>query len=76
MKNVDPEMMWDLLLSRNAALIKKTWLSLDDSEQSAVLSHLIDMANQTGWMNQQTGSAKVAINVIAELKAETGEKKS
>jgi hypothetical protein len=76
MKNVDPEMMWDLILSRNAALIKKTWLSLDDSEQSAVLSHLIDMANQTGWMNQQTGSAKVAINVIAELKAETGEKKS
>jgi hypothetical protein len=76
MKNIDPEMMWDLLLSRNAALIKKTWLSLDDSEQSAVLSHLIDMANQTGWMNQQTGSAKVAINVIAELKAETGEKKS
>jgi hypothetical protein len=76
MKNVDPEMMWDLLLSRNATLIKKTWLSLDDSEQSAVLSHLIDMANQTGWMNQQTGSAKVAINVIAELKAETGEKNS
>ena len=76
MKNVDPEMMWDLLLSRNATLIKKTWLSLDDSEQSAVLSHLIDMANQTGWMNQQTGSAKVAINVIAELIAETGEKKS
>jgi hypothetical protein len=76
MKNVDPEMMWDLLLSRNAALIKKTWLSLDDSDQSAVLSHLIDMANQTGWMNQQIGSAKVAINVIAELKAETGAKKS
>jgi hypothetical protein len=76
MTNIDPEMMWDLLLSRNAALIKKTWLSLGESEQSAVLSHLIDMANKTGWMNQQTGSAKVAINVIAELKAETGEKKS
>jgi len=76
MTKLDPEMTWDLLLSRNPNLIKKTWLSLDNSEQSAILGHLIDMANKSGWMNQQSGSAKVAINVIAEIKAETGEKKS
>ncbi len=45
-------------------------MQLSDEEQKTVLDHLIDMANKPGWMNAQKGSAKVAVNVIAELKAD------
>lgn len=70
MTNTDPESIWDGILSRNPTLIKKTWLRLSQEEQRTILDHLIDMANKTGWMNQQTASAKIAIDVIAEIKAE------
>lgn len=70
MTDTNPDWIWDGILSRNAALIKKTWLKLDEAEQRAVLGHLIDMANKPGWMSQQTASAKIAINVISEVKAD------
>jgi hypothetical protein len=70
MTNTNPEVVWDMLLSRNPGLIRKTWSSLAPDEQSSVLGHLIEMANKPGWMNQQQASAKIAINVIAEFKGE------
>jgi hypothetical protein len=66
----NPEWIWDGILSRNPQLIRKTWLKLSEDEQKSVLGHLIDMANKPGWMTAQQGSAKVAVNVIAELKAD------
>ena len=70
MTNANPEWIWDGILSRNPKLITKTWMQLSEEEQKTVLDHLIDMANKPGWMNAQKASATVAVNVIAELKAD------
>ena len=66
----NPEILWDMILSKKPDLIRKTWKALSREEQKSVLDHLIEMANRPGWMNQQQASAKVAVDVIAELKAD------
>ena len=68
MKTINPnEQIWDDLLSRNPALIQKTYRNLTESDMKTVINHLIKITTEVGWHLEQKRSAQTAINVIRKL---------
>jgi len=59
------EAIWDQLLSRDAALIRRAYAALSIDEQRAVLAHLQRMAAEPGWHDEQRISAQVALAAIS-----------
>jgi hypothetical protein len=63
---IDPESLWDQLLSRQAALIQECFASLTPEEQGAVIAHLTRMVEETGWHAEQRLSARVALQALGK----------
>lgn len=64
--SIDPEDLWDQLLSRQAALIQAAFASLTAEQQTAVLTHLNRMAKETGWHPEQRLSARAALQALSK----------
>jgi hypothetical protein len=64
---LDPETLWENLLSRRPELIRAAFASLEAGEQQSVLAHLDRMATQTGWHPEQSVSAQTALRVLKPL---------
>ncbi|MDP2966634.1 MAG: hypothetical protein Q8N39_11480 [Pelolinea sp.] len=61
------EKLWDALLSRDSALIQKTYMHLNEKDQKAIMDHLIKMTTETGWHSEQKCSVQAAIDAINGL---------
>jgi hypothetical protein len=56
--------LWDALLSRDFALIQKTYKHLNEKDQKVIMDHLIKMTIDFGWHSEQKRSAEIAIDAI------------
>jgi hypothetical protein len=63
---IDPENLWDQLLSRQEALIRAVFASLTLEEQHVVIAHLTRMVEETGWHTEQRRSAKLALQALGK----------
>jgi len=63
---LDPETMWDQLLSRQTAQIQAAFASLALDEQEAVVTHLYRMLEEEGWHSEQRLSARAALEALAK----------
>jgi hypothetical protein len=63
----DLEGIWDRLLSRQAAVVRTTFISLSEDERRAVLEHLQRMATEPGWQAEQCISAQAALDILRVL---------
>jgi hypothetical protein len=76
-ETMDPEWMWNRLLSEEPELIRAAWNALTDGERKRLLHHLRAMAEEEGWQPGQRRAARAALRVLApraERKAETASK--
>lgn len=58
------EALWDDLLSRQPALVRQAFNSLDPSSQKIILAHLSSMARESGWQPEQRASARTALKAL------------
>jgi hypothetical protein len=58
------ENIWELLLSREPALIMAAYGSLTAEEKKSVLEHLHRMVTESGWQPAQRLSAQAALEAI------------
>jgi len=63
---MEPEKLWEHLLSEKNALILRAWESLNGEERAAVKSHLQAMSREAGWHPSQRRAAAVALQGIEE----------
>ena len=63
------ELLWDDILSEDAARVGRVWNELTDEECEAVLAHLRRMASESEWQPAQKQAAEAALRLIAELAA-------
>ena len=61
------EQLWDALLSRDSALIQKTYKHLNEKDRKTIMDHLIKMTTETGWHSDQKFSAQAAIDAFNGL---------
>lgn len=64
---MEPEELWEHLLSQNTALIRFAWKSMNEEERNAVKRHLQTMARDAGWHPSQSRAAAAALQSIEEL---------
>ena len=64
---MEPEELWEHLLSEKNALIRRAWKSMDQRERDAVKRHLQTMAREAGWHPRQSRAAAAALQSIEEL---------
>ena len=64
---MNPELLWDELLSEDAARVGRAWNELTDDECEAVLAHLRCMASEPDWQAAQKQAAEAALRLIQEL---------
>jgi len=60
------EQLWDNLLSRQPARIRKAFASLDSTSRKSVYEHLHRMASNPGWQPEQRDSAKAALKALGK----------
>ena len=63
---IDPESLWDQLLSRQAAVIQAVFARLTLEEQQTVISHLNRMVKEAGWHAEQRLSARAALQALGK----------
>lgn len=63
----DIEVLWEALLSREAARVHGAWASLVREERLAVYAHLKRMASEPGWPEPQRQSAQAALDALGDL---------
>ena len=61
---MEPEELWEHLLSENSARILGAWRSMDKAEQAAVKQHLQAMSREDGWNAGQRRAALAALQCI------------
>jgi len=61
------EKTWDALLSRDSGQIAQSYENLDADSQHVVVEHLKKMTSESGWLQEQIISARVALQVILAL---------
>ena len=64
---VDEQEIWDQILSREPALIRSAYLSLEAVERKSVVEHLIVMTTEDGWHPEQVRSAQLALRAIEDV---------
>jgi hypothetical protein len=62
------EVIWDDILSRRPARIRRRFDLLDEASQQEVLQHLQKMTTEEGWQEPQVISARTALEVLSESK--------
>lgn len=60
------EVIWDDLLSRRPARIRRRFDLLDEASRQEVLLHLKKMTTEEGWQEPQIISARTALEVLSE----------
>jgi uncharacterized protein YdeI (YjbR/CyaY-like superfamily) len=63
---IDPESLWDQLLSRQATQIQAAFASLTPEDQKAIVAHLSRMVEEEGWHPEQRLSARMALQALAK----------
>lgn len=58
------EEIWDDILSRRPALIRRRFSKLDNASQNEVMTHLKRMVSEDGWQEVQIKSAQAALEVL------------
>ena len=66
-KTMEPEELWEHLLSEKTALILRAWQTMNAEEQAAVKLHLQAMAREADWHPNQRRAAAAALRWIEEL---------
>ncbi|MFN2145355.1 MAG: hypothetical protein ACK2T7_08365 [Anaerolineales bacterium] len=59
--------LWDEILSRDDARIRKAFSSLNQTEKITVRAHLIKMTTEDGWHPEQIHSAQTALDAIKDI---------
>lgn len=59
-------MIWDMLHSRQPAMIEKAFTSLESDQKKAVMDHLQILVAEPGWQPEQRVSAQAALDTIAD----------
>lgn len=60
------DVFWGGLLSGQPERVQAAFTSLGETEQQAVLAHLLRMANEPGWQPEQRESAQLALRILQE----------
>jgi hypothetical protein len=60
------EVIWDDILSRRPARIRRRFDLLDNASQREVIEHLKRMTSEDGWQEAQVASAQAALAALAE----------
>jgi hypothetical protein len=60
----DLDLLWEDLLSQDAARIRRAWGELTDDESLSVLAHLKRMRDDQGWSPAQREAAATALQVL------------
>jgi NADH:ubiquinone oxidoreductase subunit E len=63
--NIDLEMLWNELLSRETRKVQRAFSRLDKDSQQAVLQHLTRISVEGGWHPEQRISAETALKALA-----------
>jgi hypothetical protein len=66
-KTMEPEELWEHLLSEKTALILRAWQTINSEERAAVKLHLQAMSRETDWHPSQRRAAGAALQCIEEL---------
>jgi hypothetical protein len=65
--DLDPEDLWDNMLSRQPGNVRAAYHSLNPAERLAVISHLRRMVAEPGWQQEQRISASQALDALRDL---------
>lgn len=60
------EKIWDDILSRRPARIRRRFDLLDEASRLEVLQHLKRMTTEDGWQEAQVASAQAALAALTE----------
>jgi hypothetical protein len=60
------EVIWDDILSRRPARIRRRFDLLDEASRVEVMEHLKRMTTEDGWQDVQVASAQAALAALAE----------
>ncbi len=60
------ETLWDDLLSRRPARIRRAFNRLPPDQQQSVRAHLQRMVAEDGWHSEQRRSAQIALQALAQ----------
>jgi hypothetical protein len=63
-ENIDLEILWNDLLSRDSKQVQRAFSRLDEESRQAVLQHLNRMAVEAGWHPEQRISAEAALKAL------------
>ena len=66
---LNPEILWDALLSADEDLIREVYVQLDENQCVSVKAHLQKMVSEEGWLPSQRESAHVALNTITQFES-------
>lgn len=62
----DLEILWENLLSRRPARIRRAYARLIPEQQQSVRAHLQRMVEEDGWHAEQRLSAQAALQALAQ----------
>ena len=60
------EEIWDDILSRRPARIRRRFNLLDEASRQEVIQHLKKMITEEGWQEVQVASAQAALAALAD----------
>ncbi len=60
------EEIWDDILSRRPARIRRRFNLLDEASRQEVIQHLKKMTTEEGWQEVQVASAQAALAALAD----------
>lgn len=63
-ESMEPEDIWERLLSGDPGKIRSVWTALDPGQKRAVRAHLREMAGGPGWQAGQREAAQAALKSI------------
>jgi hypothetical protein len=67
-KTMEPEELWEHLLSEKTVLILRAWQTMNAEERAAVKLHLEAMSREADWPQTQRRTAASTLRCIEELK--------
>ena len=66
---LNPEILWDALLSVDEDLIREVYVQLVESQRVSVKAHLQKMVSEEGWHPSQRESAQIALKTITQFES-------
>ncbi len=69
-ETMDPEELWNRLLSEKPALIRSAWRMLGPQERESIRRHLQIMTCEEGWHPNQRRAARAAVDCLEKIQDE------